>query len=72
MGRDHDLTALGRAIRGRRKQAGLSQELLADRSGLHPNYVGLIERGERNPSAVALFAIAKALGLSLSTLVEGL
>jgi DNA-binding XRE family transcriptional regulator len=71
-GVDHDLTALGRAIRARRKQVGLSQEALAERAGLHSNYIGMIERGQRNPSATTLFAVAKALGLSLATLVEGL
>jgi transcriptional regulator with XRE-family HTH domain len=71
MGVDHELAALGRAIRSRRRQIGLSQEALSERAGLHPNYVGLIERGQRNPSATTLFAIAKALGQSLAGLVDG-
>jgi transcriptional regulator with XRE-family HTH domain len=66
---DPDLTALGREIRDRRKAANLSQEVLAELAGLHRNYIGLLERGERNPSATTLFQLARALGVRLSELV---
>jgi transcriptional regulator with XRE-family HTH domain len=66
---DPDLTALGREIRDRRKARNLSQETLAELAGLHRNYVGLLERGERNPSATTLFQLARALEIRLSELV---
>jgi transcriptional regulator with XRE-family HTH domain len=61
--------ALGRAIRERRLAVGLSQEELAERSGLHRTYVGGIERGERNVSFGNLLKLARALGVPLSELV---
>ena len=72
MSDDPDLTALGREIRDRRKARNLSQETLAELAGLHRNYIGLVERGERNPSATTLFQLARALGVRLSELVGGL
>jgi transcriptional regulator with XRE-family HTH domain len=58
---DPDLIKLGRGVRRCRKRVGLSQEELAERAGLHRNYVGLVERGERNATAAALLALARAL-----------
>ncbi|MGO7000375.1 helix-turn-helix domain-containing protein [Rhizobium leguminosarum] len=66
---DEDLQAAGREIRQRRLALGLSQEQLAERAGLHRNYVGFIERGERNASLKTLFAIARSLGVSLGELL---
>ena len=54
----------GRRIRELRLARRFSQEQLAERAGLHRNYVGGIERGERN---VAILNIAKlAVGLDVS------
>ena len=63
------LRALGDEIRARREERGLSQERLADLAGLHRNFIGLIERGQRNPTFFTLLAIARKLGLPLSELV---
>jgi DNA-binding XRE family transcriptional regulator len=64
-----DLRAAGREIRKHRQNLGLSQEQLAERAGLHRNYVGLLERGERNASLKALFAVARSLGITLGELL---
>jgi transcriptional regulator with XRE-family HTH domain len=64
-----DLVALGKRIRALRKEAKLTQEELAERAGLSANYVGEIERGERNPSALALFALARGLGVRAAKLL---
>lgn len=66
---DKNLRAVGQHIRKQRQSAGLSQEQLAERAGLHRNYVGLLERGERNASLKALFAVARALRVSLGELL---
>ncbi|MGH6911002.1 MAG: helix-turn-helix domain-containing protein [Phenylobacterium sp.] len=68
---DSDLLTLGRGIRVLRDATGLSQEELAERAGLSRNYVGLLERGERNASATALIAIARALGARPGDLWSG-
>ncbi len=59
---------LGRTVRELRAEARLTQEQVADASGLHRNYVGGIERGERNPSFVQLVRLAHGLGTSLGDL----
>ena len=61
--------ALGRAIRERRAELGLSQEALAERAELHRTYVGGIERGERNVSFGNLLKVARALRVQPSKLL---
>jgi len=55
-----------------RKARGLSQEELAELAELHRNYIGGIERGERNVALLNIVRLAKALGVSLSELLEGI
>ena len=58
----------GDRVRELRREAGLSQEELAGRAGVHRTYLGGIERGERNPSLKNIAAIAVALGVTLPEL----
>jgi transcriptional regulator with XRE-family HTH domain len=55
--------AVGRAVRDLRASHGMSQEDLAFVTGMHRTYVGGVERGERNPSLIALSRVASALGV---------
>jgi transcriptional regulator with XRE-family HTH domain len=61
--------AFGTVVRRHRQANGLSQEALAERAEIHHTHVGLIERGERNASLDVAQRVARALGLSLSTLI---
>lgn len=49
--------------------AGLTQEALAERAGLHPTYISMVERGVRNVTLVAADKIAAALGAPLDEIV---
>ena len=70
--RDKWLRVLGSNIRNAREKKGLSQEALASRCQSHRNYIGGVERGERNPTASKIIAIALALDCSVAQLFRGL
>lgn len=56
---------LGERIRQLRKQKGLSQEQLGELAGLHTNYIGQIERGEKNLTIETLDKVVSGLQVSL-------
>ena len=64
------LQIIAENVRNRRKKLELSQEELAERSGLHRTYVGAIERGERNITIISLEKVALALGCQVPDLVR--
>jgi transcriptional regulator with XRE-family HTH domain len=57
---------VGRRVRELRTEIGISQEELAARAALHRNYVGSVERGERDVGITSLTRLAWALDSSLS------
>ncbi len=63
---------VGQRIRNYRTQAGLSQEKLAELSSCHPNYIGQLERGEKNATIESVWKISSALNIPLSKLFEKL
>jgi len=63
------LQTIAHNVRVLRTKAGLSQEQLAELSGLHRTYVGGIERGERNVTVLSLQKIATALKVTPANLL---
>ena len=63
---------LGRRLRIRRSEVGLSQEEFAHAAGLDRSYVGSIERGERNISVRNLLRLAEAADIDPGELTNGL
>ncbi len=61
---------LGLRIRDFRNERKLSQESLALASGLHPAYLGRIERGEKCPTIETLYKISQGLKLPLAELLD--
>jgi len=56
-------------LRIARMKQGISQEKLADLTGLHRTYIGSVERGERNVSIDNMGRIALALKVPLAELI---
>lgn len=66
---DNDiLIQFGSRIRELRKDKGLSQEQLAELTGFHRTYIGMVERGERNPALINIEIFAKTFKISLAEL----
>jgi len=74
MGRRTDdiLMRFGKQVRERREAKGLSQEAFAGAAGLDRTYISGIERGKRNVSLRNIEVIARALGTSISQLMDGI
>ena len=53
-----------------REARNLSRTALSVKAGLHQTYIGLVERGLRNPSLDAIDAMADALGVRASKLIS--
>lgn len=66
-----DPAALGPRLRGLRRTADLSLIQLADKSGVSVGMISQIERNLSNPSVRTLERLREALGIPLTTLLEG-
>ena len=62
----------GKQVRERRLKLNLTQEELAEQAGLHPTYVGSVERGERNVALENIVKLAKAMHCEAAKLLDKL
>jgi transcriptional regulator with XRE-family HTH domain len=60
---------LGDELRKAREAAGLTQERLAFKAGVHRTYVSLLERNRKSPTLDVLSRLCKALGVRASTII---
>jgi len=64
------LIVFGARLKKIRKEMNITQVELAYRAQFDRNYIGMLERGERNPSLRSLSRLASACGMTLSTLLK--
>ncbi|WP_314987750.1 helix-turn-helix transcriptional regulator [uncultured Campylobacter sp.] len=57
-------------VRKERQKLGISQEKLAELSGLHRTYIGAVERCEKNITLISAQKIANAFNTSLLKFLE--
>lgn len=69
---DPILLALGKNLSDLRKEKGLTQEQLAERSGLDFTYISGIERGASWPSPKNLVLLANGFGVSIFSILARL
>ncbi len=62
----------GEILRLHRIRAGISQEDLGERAGLHRTEIGLLERGERVPRADTVVKLASTLSIRPGELLDGI
>ena len=63
-------SAIGRNIRTRRQSLGLSLDALASASGVSSTMLSEVERARKNPTVKLAYQIARALGCTLTDLLE--
>ena len=61
---------VGRNFSRLRRERGLTQEQVEERSGFSQQYLSSLERGRRNPTVITLYELAQALGVEHLELVK--
>ena len=72
MREDAALLEFGKTVQAARNKLKISQEKLAELSELDRTYISSVERGQRNISILNILKIANALGVTASSLLNGL
>jgi transcriptional regulator with XRE-family HTH domain len=62
--------AFGQRLRALRAERGISQDDLADRTGIHPTAIGRLERGLREPRLKTILRLAEGLGAQPGRLLD--
>ena len=64
------LIAFGKRLRQVREEAGMTQVAVADRVGVRPKAISLIESGDAAPTLTTMLQLARALGVSPAVLFQ--
>lgn len=64
------LLVFGQRVKKLRQSKKITQDQFAKLCDLHKNYIGMIERGERNPSLINIEIIASTFDMSISELMK--
>ena len=65
-----ELIELGQIIKAKRESQNLTQIELAEKCEVDRNYIGMLERGERNPSYLSLLKISNGLKMKVYDLIK--
>ncbi len=68
--RDLDAITFGLIVKRLRTQKGWSLQQLSRATGLHPNYLGVIERGGNTPSLQSFIQISHAFGVHAAEVMK--
>jgi DNA-binding XRE family transcriptional regulator len=60
----------GKRVRELRLEKGMTQEQLAEASGLHPTFISNVERGYRVPTLTTLYRLARGLDVDACGLLD--
>lgn len=66
---DERMVAFGKRVREVRMKKGISQEKLAEMSGIDRSYMGNIERGEKNITLKKAYEVCDALEIPIQDLI---
>ncbi len=69
---DKNLEAFGERVAALRQKRGLTQDDLANKTGLSVDTIGAVEQGRRWARLTTLHKLAKGLGVSTDELFKGL
>ena len=64
------MTAIGRRLNSIRTSRHMTQQELANTSGLDRTYISMVEHGKQNLTIGAVLRIADALGVPIGHLIE--